>query len=63
MLEAIVQHQLEHSTIWTTVPDFNLIFMALTLAKRSKFGVDGQSYCEHRRTISHGREQVGLRRL
>jgi len=52
MLEAIVHHQFEHSTIWTTVPDFNLIFMALTLAKRCKLETYSASMASHIASIA-----------
>jgi hypothetical protein len=52
MLEAIVQHQLEHSTLWTTVPDFNLIFMALTFAKRCKLETYSASMASHIASIA-----------
>lgn len=34
IVEAVVHHQLEHPTLWKVVPDFNPIFMALSLARR-----------------------------
>lgn len=52
MLEAIVQHQIEHSTLWTAVPDFNLIFMALTLAKRCKLETYSASMASHIASIA-----------
>lgn len=35
IVEAIVHHQLEHPSLWHIVPDFNSIFIALSLAARS----------------------------
>lgn len=34
ILEAIVQHQLEHPKQWKFLPDYNVLFMALTFARR-----------------------------
>ncbi len=34
IVEAVVHHQLEHPSLWKHVPDFNSIFIALSLAAR-----------------------------
>lgn len=34
IVEAIVHHQLDHPTLWKHVPDFDVIFTALTFARR-----------------------------
>jgi len=52
MLECIVQHQLEHSSLWTAVPDFDLIFMALTFAKRCKLEAFSASTASHIASIA-----------
>jgi hypothetical protein len=35
IVEAVVHHQLEHPSVWKHVPDFNPIFVALSLAAKS----------------------------
>jgi hypothetical protein len=36
IVEAIVQHQLEFQHAWKFLPDYNVLFLALTFAKRGK---------------------------
>lgn len=36
ILEALVQHQLEYPNVWRFLPDYNVMFMALTFARRGK---------------------------
>ena len=52
MLECIVQHQLEHADLWTAVPDLNLIFMALTLAKRAQLETFSAPMASHIASIA-----------